>query len=164
MTQGALIIDVLTIFPEMFRGVIDESIIGRARNADLVRIHLTNIRDFTQDKHRSVDDRPFGGGPGMVMKPEPVFDAVEHVMGEHGRGHLVLLRQLGKSFALSEYHRRGQNDDGLGLSAQRGEGSGEVFGFIHLKNLEFNVQRSCDIAHGLQVRVAWSGIPQHGNA
>jgi tRNA (guanine37-N1)-methyltransferase len=98
MTQDALIIDVLTIFPEMFRGVIDESIIRRARDADLVQVHLTNIRDFARDKHRSVDDRPFGGGPGMVMKPEPVFDAVEHLADERGPGHLILLTPQGTPF------------------------------------------------------------------
>ncbi len=93
-----MIIDVLTIFPEMFRGVLDESIVRRARDADLVRVHLTDIRDFARDRHKSVDDRPFGGGPGMVMKPEPVFDAVEHVTRERGPGHVILLTPQGRPF------------------------------------------------------------------
>jgi tRNA (guanine37-N1)-methyltransferase len=98
MASGALIIDVLTIFPEMFRGVLEESILRRAREADLVEVHLTNIRDFTTDRHQSVDDRPFGGGPGMVMKPEPIFEAVEHVVRERGPGHLILLTPQGAPF------------------------------------------------------------------
>jgi tRNA (guanine37-N1)-methyltransferase len=98
MVPGPLIIDVLSIFPEMFRGVMEESILRRARDADLVRIHFTDIRDFTRDRHRSVDDRPFGGGPGMVMKPEPVFEAVEHVRAERGPGHLILLTPQGRPY------------------------------------------------------------------
>ncbi len=98
MVPGPLIIDVLTLFPEMFRGALEESILRRARDADLVRIHFTDIRDFTHDRHRSVDDRPFGGGPGMVMKPEPVFEAVENVLEERGPGHLILLTPQGRPF------------------------------------------------------------------
>jgi len=75
----ALTVDILTIFPEMFSNVINESILGRAREAGLVEVRLTNLRDFTHDRHRSVDDRPYGGGPGMVFKPEPVFEAIENV-------------------------------------------------------------------------------------
>jgi tRNA (guanine37-N1)-methyltransferase len=98
MTRSALILDVLTLFPEMFRGVLEESILRRARDADLVRIHLTDIRDFAPGRHRSVDDRPFGGGPGMVLKPEPVFAAVEHVLRRRGPGHVVLLTPQGTPF------------------------------------------------------------------
>jgi tRNA (guanine37-N1)-methyltransferase len=72
-------IDVLTLFPEMFAGVLGESILKIAQEKGLVSIRVVNIRDFTSDKHHVVDDRPFGGGPGMVMKPEPVFAAVEGV-------------------------------------------------------------------------------------
>jgi len=70
-------IDVLTLFPEMFEGVLGASILKIAREKDLVRFRLVDVRDFTTDRHRTVDDRPFGGGPGMVMKPEPVVEAVE---------------------------------------------------------------------------------------
>lgn len=69
-------IDILTIFPEMFAPVLEASIIGRAVQAELVDIHVTDIRRYTTDKHHRVDDRPFGGGPGMVMMCQPIYDAV----------------------------------------------------------------------------------------
>lgn len=74
-------IDVLTIFPEFFTQVIDFGIIRRARLAEIVEINVYDIRDFTTDKHRMVDDRPFGGGDGMVLKPEPLFAAIEKLVG-----------------------------------------------------------------------------------
>ena len=81
-------IHILTLFPDMFRGPFQESIVKRAEDRGLVRIHLHNIRDYAQDKHRVVDDYPFGGGGGMVLKPEPLFLAVEdiksHITGESG--------------------------------------------------------------------------------
>lgn len=72
-------IDVLTLFPEMFTGVLEASILGRAARAGLVEYHLTDIRAYADNKHRKVDDRPFGGGPGMVMMCQPLFDAVRAV-------------------------------------------------------------------------------------
>jgi len=72
-------IDILTLFPEMFHNVLGESMLKIAREKELVSFHLHNIRDFSHDKHRCVDDKPYGGGAGMVMKPEPVFNAVEAV-------------------------------------------------------------------------------------
>ena len=72
-------IHILTLFPEMFRGPFQESIVARAVERGVVSIHIHNIRDYTQDKHRMVDDYPFGGGGGMVLKPEPLFLAVEDV-------------------------------------------------------------------------------------
>jgi len=72
-------IDVLTLFPEMFESPLAHSIIKRARQSGLVQIVLTNIRDFAKDDYRKVDDKPYGGGPGMVMMPAPVFDCFEHV-------------------------------------------------------------------------------------
>src|SRR5260370_29228582 len=71
--------DVLTLFPEIFQGYLTQSILKLALERGLVAIHLWNIRDWARGKHKSVDDRPFGGGPGMVISPEPVFDAVEAV-------------------------------------------------------------------------------------
>jgi tRNA (guanine37-N1)-methyltransferase len=76
----ALTIDIITIFPRMLESVLGESIIARARRAGLIEVRLTDLRDYTTDRHRSVDDRPYGGGPGMVFKPEPVFSAVEAVL------------------------------------------------------------------------------------
>lgn len=72
-------IDVLTLFPEVFEPYLDASIVGRARKDGLVSVQCVNFRDFARDKHRTVDDRPFGGGPGMVLTCGPVFDALEHV-------------------------------------------------------------------------------------
>jgi tRNA (guanine37-N1)-methyltransferase len=70
-------IDIVTIFPDFFRGPLDYGIIRRAREAGLVKIETRDLREFTRDRHRSVDDRPFGGGEGMVLKPEPLFECVE---------------------------------------------------------------------------------------
>lgn len=70
-------IDVLTLFPEMFAGPLDVSMVARARKAGLLDLQVRNLRDWTHDRHKTVDDRPFGGGPGMVLKPEPIFEAVE---------------------------------------------------------------------------------------
>ena len=80
-------IDVITIFPEMFAAVLGESIIKRAQERGVLRIDLHNLRDYTHDKHRSVDDRPYGGGPGMVMRPEPIFEAVEDITRQGGTNH-----------------------------------------------------------------------------
>ena len=77
-------IEVLTLFPEMFEGALNASIIKRAREAGAVEVRVRNFRDWAKDKHRTVDDSPFGGGPGMVLKCEPVFDAVEAVRAELG--------------------------------------------------------------------------------
>ena len=73
-------IDILTIFPEMFRGPFDESIVKRAVESDLVSIHLHDIRHWAKDRHKTVDDYPYGGGPGMVMKPDVLFAATESVL------------------------------------------------------------------------------------
>ena len=73
--------DLITIFPEFFAGPLDYGIVRRAREARLIDTHIHDLRDFTHDRHRTVDDRPFGGGEGMVMKPEPLFEAVESLLG-----------------------------------------------------------------------------------
>lgn len=75
-------VDILTLFPEMFSGPFDASILKRARDKGLLEAYLWNIRDFALDRHRIVDDSPYGGGPGMVMKPEPIVRATEHVLAE----------------------------------------------------------------------------------
>lgn len=76
---SAIRFDVLTIFPAMFEGPFDQSILQRAREGGLIEIALHDLRDWTHDRHRTVDDYPFGGGPGMVMKPEPLFEAIEAI-------------------------------------------------------------------------------------
>ena len=73
--------DLVTIFPEFFAGPLDHGILRRARETGLVSVHIQDLREFTKDRHRSVDDRPFGGGEGMVLKPEPLFEAVEALLG-----------------------------------------------------------------------------------
>ncbi len=94
----ALRVDILTLFCELFVPFVDTSIVGRARRKGLVEIHLTNIRDFAVDKYGSVDDAPFGGGPGMVLMPQPIFDAVEHLRAmADPRGKVVLLTPQGRT-------------------------------------------------------------------
>ena len=73
--------DLITIFPEFFVGPLDHGIVRRAKEAEIVQFHVQDLREFTKDRHRTVDDRPFGGGEGMVLKPEPLFEAVEKLLG-----------------------------------------------------------------------------------
>ncbi len=89
-------IDVLTLFPAMFAGPLDESIVKRAREAGLLDLRIHDLRDYTHDRHRTVDDRPFGGGPGMLLKPEPIFEAVEAIAGEDAK--VILTTPGGKPF------------------------------------------------------------------
>lgn len=89
-------IDVLTLFPAMFAGPLDESIVKRAREAGLLDLKIHQLRDYTHDRHKTVDDRPFGGGPGMLLKPEPIFEAVESLRREKTR--VILLSPDGRKF------------------------------------------------------------------
>ena len=89
-------IDVLTLFPTMFAGPLDESIIKRARDAGLLDLAIHNLRDYAHDRHKTVDGRPFGGGPGMLLKPEPIFEAVETLAGDGAR--VILLSPAGRPF------------------------------------------------------------------
>ena len=89
--------DVLTLFPEIFEGYLGQSLLKKAIERGLVEVNLHNIRDWTRDKHKSVDDRPFGGGPGMVMQVEPVVECVENVRRRQADpGHLVMLSPQGR--------------------------------------------------------------------
>lgn len=90
-------IDILTIFPEMFDGPFGSSIIKRAKEKDLIKISIHNIRDYSNDKHNKVDDSPYGGGPGMVMKPEPFFEAFNHI-GYDSTTEIILLTPQGEPF------------------------------------------------------------------
>lgn len=100
--------DILTIFPEFFAGPLDYGIVRRARQAQLIQTCVHDLRAFTHDRHRTVDDRPFGGGEGMVLKPEPLFEAVESLVGARGDAAtrnalpedtaIVLLSAAGKMF------------------------------------------------------------------
>jgi tRNA (guanine37-N1)-methyltransferase len=92
-------IDILTLFPEMFESPLNFSILKRAQEQGIVAITVTNIRDFATDKYRKVDDKPYGGGPGMVMMPGPVFDAFAHVEPlAPQRGRVILLTPQGRRF------------------------------------------------------------------
>src|ERR1039457_7720455 len=86
--------DIVTIFPEFFDGPLDYGILRRARATGLVEVHVEDLRDYTHDRHRTVDDRPFGGGEGMVLKPEPLFEAVETIIDRKSTrlnsSHLVI--------------------------------------------------------------------------
>ncbi len=89
-------IDILTLFPEIFQSFLNVSIIGRAVSSNIAKVNCINIRDFSKDKHKRVDDYPFGGGLGMVMGPEPIFNAIESVKSEKSR--IVYLSPKGKNY------------------------------------------------------------------
>ena len=94
--------DVLTLFPEIFQGYLTQSILKLALDKGIVTLNLWNIRDWAKGKHKSVDDRPFGGGPGMVLMPEPVFDAVEAVQAKAAEpGLLIMLTPSGERLTQS---------------------------------------------------------------
>ena len=102
---------ILTLFPGAIQPYLEESILGIARSSGRLQVELVNFRDFTHDVHRKVDDRPFGGGPGMVLKPEPIFEAVEDTERRFGPCHKILLCPRGQTFtqakarALSRHER-----------------------------------------------------------
>lgn len=93
-----MIFDILTIFPGMFSSPLEESIVGKARSRGLIRIRVHNIRDFAVDKHQMTDDRPFGGGEGMVMKPEPIVTALRAVRNGNPAAKVVLMTPQGRLF------------------------------------------------------------------
>jgi len=101
--QAPLRIDVITIFPGMLDGFLGESMLKRAVRMGAVRFRAVNLRDFTRDAHRTTDDRPYGGGPGMVMKPEPLFEAVDSVADAGAR--VVLMSPQGRPFTQADARR-----------------------------------------------------------
>jgi tRNA (guanine37-N1)-methyltransferase len=124
-------IDVLTIFPEFFGQVFDFGIIRRARLAGIVEINVHDIREFAADKHRMVDDRPFGGGDGMVLKPEPIFAAIEHLLGTSDKSaypegtQVVLLTPQGRPLKQPTASEFADNAKHLVLICGRYEGVDE---------------------------------------
>ena len=102
-------IDVLTLFPAMFAGPLDESIIKRARLKGLLDLKIHDLRDWTHDRHRTVDDRPFGGGPGMLLKPEPLFEAIESLQREKTR--VILFSPAGRKFDQAIARELAQQED-----------------------------------------------------
>ena len=104
-------IDILTIFPKMFKGPFDESIIKKAQERSLVEIKVHNLRKWTSDKHKTVDDRPFGGGTGMILKPEPVFEAVEALLKGEVKGvKKILLTPQGSLLTQEMTHGLAEQD------------------------------------------------------
>ena len=127
--------DLITIFPDFFVGPLDHGIIRRTKEAGIAQIHVQDLREFTKDRHRTVDDRPFGGGEGMVLKPEPLFEAVEKLLGhEVGDAHaqvalrgttaVVLMSAAGRLFT-QETARRYAKMERLVLICGRYEGVDE---------------------------------------
>jgi len=118
-------IDVLTLFPEMFHSPLSSSILKRAQEKGIVQIVFTNIRDFALDKYRKVDDKPYGGGPGMVMMPGPVFDCFEYVQNlSPEKGRVILLTPQGERFSQAKAVRLSA-DNRLILIAGKYEGFDE---------------------------------------
>jgi tRNA (guanine37-N1)-methyltransferase len=101
-------VDVLTLFPEMFKGPLDVSMVQRAREAGQLDLRITDLRDYTHDRHKTVDDRPFGGGPGMVLKCEPIFEAVENLANE--QTHVILMAPAGRLFNQALARELAQNE------------------------------------------------------
>ncbi len=119
-----LTIDIFTLFPGMFESPLRESILGRALARGLLRIALHNIRDYATDRHQVTDDTPYGGGGGMVMKPEPIFAAVEAVLGVPPRRPLILLSPQGRPFTQARAWQLAQSA-GFALLCGRYEGVDE---------------------------------------
>jgi tRNA (guanine37-N1)-methyltransferase len=120
-----MIFHVLTIFPEFFQGPLDYGVLARARQAGIIEVRIHDLRDWTRDRHRTVDDRPFGGGEGMVLKAEPLFTAVEAVFPSRAaRQRVVLLSAQGTMFRQEEARRLRQYSEIL-LICGRYEGVDE---------------------------------------
>ena len=96
MKRKPLQIDVVTLFPTFFKSPLQESIVKIAQNKKFVTITIHNIRDYTYDLHRTCDDKPFGGGPGMIMKPEPIFECIESIKKKHPKRRVIYLTPQGK--------------------------------------------------------------------
>lgn len=113
MERKALSINVLTLFPKMFEGPFGESILKKAQEKGLVNLNVINIRDFATDKHRITDDYPFGGGAGMVLKPEPIFEAFDEVIRTQGKApsRVVMLCPQGQTFTQALAHELAQEED-----------------------------------------------------
>jgi tRNA (guanine37-N1)-methyltransferase len=119
-----VIFSILTLFPQMFESPLNESLIRKAREKGLLEFNVVYIRDFAADVHKTCDDAPYGGGPGMVMKTEPLCAAMEHVDRERGRPHYVLLSPRGRGFSQRTASRLSRLPH-LGLICGRYEGVDE---------------------------------------
>jgi tRNA (guanine37-N1)-methyltransferase len=121
-----MLFDVLTIFPDLFVSPLEEGILRKARQEGKIRIELTDIRDFADDRHATTDDRPFGGGEGMVMKPEPLAAAVEKVRAGGNNGRVILLTPQGRQYS-QDIARELAAENSLILVCGRYEGVDERF-------------------------------------
>jgi tRNA (guanine37-N1)-methyltransferase len=138
-------IDIVTIFPDFFRGPLDYGIVRRAREAGLANIEVHDLRGFTHDRHRTVDDRPFGGGEGMVLRPEPIFECLESMnvaprearTGGESRESVVLLSAQGRRFEQNVAHELSALDRVV-LICGRYEGVDERVG-THLADRELSI-------------------------
>lgn len=105
-------IDILTLFPDMCEAVMSESIIGKARKAGKVEIHCTDIREYTENKHRNVDDTPYGGGMGMIMQAQPIYDCYQAICEETGaKPHLIFLTPQGKTLTQQRVRELAEYDN-----------------------------------------------------
>src|SRR5215813_13897764 len=128
--------DIITIFPEFFKGPFDVGVIRRGRENRLIDIRIHDLRDFTLDRHRTVDDRPFGGGEGMVFKPEPIFKAVESVR-KNDQAEVIVLSAAGRKFDQAEALRLSKTDQVI-LICGRYEGIDERV-VEHLTTAEISI-------------------------
>ncbi len=121
-----MIFHLLTIFPEFFRGPFEHGVVAKAHEAGALDIRIHNLRDWTHDRHKTVDDRPFGGGEGMLLKPGPLFDAVETIWpAKNARQKAILLSAQGRVFDQSVARRLAAETDELLLICGRYEGVDE---------------------------------------
>ena len=121
-----MVFHVLTIFPEFFRGPFEHGVVAKAVSAGLIDIRIHNLRDWTYDRHKSVDDRPFGGGEGMLLKPRPMFEAVETIWPDRGaKQKVVLLSAQGHLFTQKTARRLNEEADEILLICGRYEGVDE---------------------------------------
>jgi len=134
-----MIFRLLTIFPDFFHGPLQHGVVAKAAESGLLQIHIHDLRDWTHDRHRTVDDRPFGGGEGMLLKPAPIFEAVESIWPERqpDRRRLILLSAQGRRFD-QETARRLAGYDELFLICGRYEGVDERVA-LHLADEELSI-------------------------
>lgn len=116
--------DICTLFPEMFKSYLDESILKRAKEAGLLEVHFHNIRDFSKDKHKKVDDTPYGGGAGMLMTPQPLFDCITHVKKSND-GPVIFMSPIGAKLTHTRAKRFAKKYDSLIIVCGRYEGIDE---------------------------------------
>ena len=135
--MSALAFDIITIFPDFFRGPLDHGIVRRARERRLIETRIHDLREHTFDRHRTVDDRPFGGGEGMVLKPEPIFKAVEALPQNGTRREVVVLSAAGKPLTQGEALRLARADQ-IVLICGRYEGIDERV-VEHLATTELSI-------------------------